>query len=52
MATPRGRCHGIHDEQQRRGARSGSPFSFLIHNFAVVLTPRELVYLRFENPQL
>ena len=28
MATPRGRFHGINDEHQRRGAASGSPFSF------------------------
>jgi hypothetical protein len=29
LATLRGRCHGIHDEQLRRGAGNGSPFSFL-----------------------
>jgi hypothetical protein len=29
LATPRGRCHGIHDEHLRRGAGSGSPLSFL-----------------------
>jgi len=28
LATPHGRRHGIHDEQVRRGAGSGSPFSF------------------------
>jgi len=30
LATPRGRCHGIHDEHLRRGAGSGSPLSFLV----------------------
>jgi hypothetical protein len=29
LATPRGRCHGIHDEHLRRGAGGGSPLSFL-----------------------
>ena len=29
LTTPRGRCHGIHDEHLRRGAGGGSPFSFL-----------------------
>ena len=29
LATPRGRCHGIHDEHLRRGAGGGSPLSFV-----------------------
>ena len=33
LATPRGRCHGINDEYLRRGAESGSPFSFLAQEF-------------------
>jgi len=33
LATPRGRCCGIHDEHQRRGAGNGSPFSFLAQEF-------------------
>ena len=28
LATSRGRCHGVNDENLRRGAGGGSPFSF------------------------
>ena len=33
LATPRGRCHGVNEEHMRRGARNGSPFSFLAQEF-------------------
>ena len=34
LATPRGRCHGIHEEHLKRGAGNGSPFPFFTHDFA------------------